>query len=432
MQPIKVESLDQEGRGIAHADGKVIFINGALPGELVTYAPYLKKPKYELAQLQQVLQPSFARTEPRCRHYGICGGCSIQHLDARAQVAVKQRVLEDSLWHIGKIRPDCILPAIYGAPWGYRHRARFSARYVLNKGGALIGFREKRSSHVADMTTCEVVPPRIAALLTPLRALVNALSIPDRLPQIELAIGDGVDALVVRNLQPFSNGDEELLRQFADRHRVQLFFQPRGPESARPFHPAHDGVLYYSLPEFALSIGFSPTELTQVNPGVNAMLVRRALALLGPQAGERIADMFCGLGNFSLAIARGGAGVVGFEGSRSLVARARSNAGRNGLSASVEFVQAALFKLDRDSLLRLGRFDRMLIDPPRDGAVELIKALADDAPRRIVYISCNPATLARDAGVLAHTKGYGLSATGVVNMFPHTSHVESIAVFDRQ
>lgn len=432
MQPVRIESLDQEGRGIAHADGKVIFINGALPGELVTYAPYLKKPKYELAQLQQVLRPSFSRTEPRCRHYGICGGCSIQHLDARAQVAVKQRVLEDSLWHIGKIRPDCILPAIYGAPWGYRHRARFSARYVVKKGGALIGFREKHSSHVADMTTCEVVPPRIAALLTPLRALVNALSIPDRLPQLELAIGDGVDALVLRNLQPLSSGDEDLLRQFADRHHVQFFLQPQGPESAKPFHPAHDGVLYYSLPEFALNIGFSPTEFTQVNPGVNAVLVRRALALLEPQAGERIADMFCGLGNFSLAIARSGAGVVGFEGSRSLVARARSNAERNGLSASAEFVQADLFKLDGDSLLRLGRFDRMLIDPPRDGAVELIKALAGGAPRRIVYISCNPATLARDAGVLAHTKGYVLSAAGVVNMFPHTSHIESIAVFDRQ
>lgn len=431
MPPVRIESLDQEGRGIAHADGKVIFINGALPGELVTYAPYLKKPKYELAQLQQVLRPSFSRTEPRCRHYDICGGCSIQHLDARAQVAVKQRVLEDSLWHIGKIRPDLILPAIYGAPWGYRHRARFSARYVVKKGGALIGFREKRSSHVADMTTCEVVPPRIAALLTPLRALVNALSIPDRLPQLELAISDGVDALVVRILQPLASGDEDLLRQFADRHRVQFFLQPRGPESAAPFYPEHDGVLYYSLPEFALNIGFSPTEFTQVNPGVNAVLVRRALALLEPQAGERIGDMFCGLGNFALAIARRGAGVVGFEGSRSLVARARSNAERNGLSASAEFVQADLFKLDGGSLPRLGRFDRMLIDPPRDGAVELIKALAGDAPRRIVYISCNPATLARDAGVLAHTKGYRLSAAGVVNMFPHTSHIESIAVFDR-
>jgi 23S rRNA (uracil1939-C5)-methyltransferase len=432
MQPIRIESLDQEGRGVAHADGKAIFIDGALPGEIVTYSPYVKKPGYERAQLLQVLKPSAARTVPRCRHFGVCGGCSLQHLDARAQVAVKQRVLEDNLWHIGKIRPDRILPAIYGEPWGYRYRARFSVRYVAKKGGALIGFREKRSSHVADMTTCEVVPPRIAALLMPLRELINALSIPDRVPQLELAIGAGVDALVLRVLRPLSSGDGNLLQQFADRHHVQFFLQPHGPESASPLSPAHDGVLYYSLPEFALDIGFSPTEFTQVNPAVNAVLVRRAIALLEPQAGERIADLFCGLGNFSLAIARCGASVVGIEGSRSLVARARSNAGRNGLSAATEFAQADLFEIDAEQLARLGRFDRMLLDPPRDGAVELIKALADDAPRRIVYVSCNPATLARDAGVLGHTKGYALSAAGVVNMFPHTSHIESIAVFDRQ
>ena len=432
MQPVRIESLDHEGRGVAHVDGKAIFIDGALPGEIVTYSPYVQKPGYERAQLLQVLKPSAARTVPRCRHYGVCGGCSLQHLDARAQVAAKQRVLEDTLWHIGRIRPDHILPAIYGEPWGYRHRARFSARYVAKKGGSLIGFREKRGSYVADMTSCEVVPPRISALLVPLRALITALSIADRVPQIELAVGDGVDALVLRILRPLGSGDGELLRQFADRYRVQFFLQPRGPESATPFYPAHDGVLHYSLPEFSLDIGSSPTEFTQVNPGVNAVLVRRALSLLEPKAGERIADMFCGIGNFSLAIARSGASVVGIEGSRSLVERAQANAGRNGLDATAEFTQGNLFDIDAAQLVRLGRFDRMLIDPPRDGAVELIKALGADAPRRIVYVSCNPATLARDAGVLAHIKGYELSAAGVVNMFPHTSHVESIAVFDRQ
>ena len=319
MQPVRIESLDQEGRGIAHADGKVIFINGALPGELVTYAPYLKKPKYELAQLQQVLRPSFARTEPRCRHFGICGGCSMQHLDARAQVAAKQRVLEDSLRHIGKVRSGSILPAIYGAPWGYRHRARFSARYVAKKGGALIGFPRKRSSYVADMTTCEVVPPRIAALLMPLRALVNALSIPDRLPQLELAIGDGTDALVLRNLQPLSSGDEDLLRKFADRHHVQFFLQPQGPESAKPFHPAHDGVLYYSLPEFALNIGFSPTEFTQVNPGVNAVLVRRALGCSSRKPASASPTCFAGSAISRWRLHAAGASVIGIEGSKSLV-----------------------------------------------------------------------------------------------------------------
>jgi 23S rRNA (uracil1939-C5)-methyltransferase len=261
--------------------------------------------------------------------------------------------------------------------------------------------------------------------------LINGLSIPDRIPQIELAIGEGTDALVLRILQPLSGGDEALIRQFADRHCVQFFVQPRGPDTAIPFYPAHDGVLYYLLPEFDLELGFAPTEFTQVNAAVNAVLVRRALSLLAPQPGERIADMFCGLGNFTLAIARSGARVLGIEGARELIARAQSNAARNGLSAAAEFMQADLFKLDGASLARLGRFDKMLIDPPRDGAVAIIKALGEQAPRRIVYVSCNAATLARDAGVLAHTAGYTLTAAGVVNMFPHTSHVESIAVFDR-
>ncbi len=428
---IRVESLDQEGRGIAHADGKVIFINGALPGEIVTYTPYQKKPKYELAQVEKILKSSPSRTEPNCRHFNICGGCSQQHLDARAQVALKQRVLEADLWHIGKVRPGHVLPAIYGESWGYRHRARLTVRHVIKKGGVLIGFHEKRSSFVADMTSCEVLPPRVSRLLVPLRNLIGSLSIHDRVPQLELAIGDNVDALVLRILQPLSAADEDLLKQFADRHHVQFFLQPKGPESAIPFYPPHDGELYYSLPEFALKIGFSPTEFTQVNSAVNAVLVRRAIALLEPQAGERIADMFCGVGNFSLAIARSGASVIGIEGSRSLVARARANAERNGLQGGTEFMHADLFEIDSRQFSGLGHFDRMLIDPPRDGAVELIKALAEAAPRRVVYVACNPATLARDAGVLVNTQGYELSAAGVVNMFPHTSHFESVAVFDR-
>ena len=428
---LRVESLDQEGRGVAHADGKVIFIQGALPGELVTYTSFVKKPSYELAQVGQVIEPAPMRATPRCPYFGLCGGCSQQHFDARAQVAAKQRVLEDNLRHIGKVTPGSILPAIYGEPWGYRHRARFSARYVPKKGGALIGFREKRSSYVTDMTTCEVIPQRISALLVPLRGLIGGLSRPERMPQIELAIGVDTDALVLRILEPLSGADEALIRQFADDHRVQFFVQSRGPDTAVPFYPPHDGVLYYKLPEFDLELGFSPTEFTQVNAAVNVVLVRRALMLLAPQSGERIADMFCGLGNFTLAIARSGAGVLGIEGARSLVERAQSNAVRNGLSAAAEFRQADLFKIDQTSLAELGRFDKMLIDPPRDGAAALINALSDDAPQRIVYVSCNAATLARDAGVLVHAKGYALTAAGVVNMFPHTSHVESIAVFDK-
>src|SRR3954469_4753804 len=426
---IRVESLDQEGRGVAHADGKVIFIQGALPGELVTYSSFNKKPAYELAQVGQVIEAASARVTPACAHFGTCGGCSQQHFDARAQVAAKQRVLEDNLRHIGKVECGQILPAIYGEPWGYRHRARFSARYVQKKGGALIGFREKRSSYVTDMTTCKVLPPRISALLVPLRELINGLSRPERLPQIELAIGVDTDAFVLRVLEPLSDADERRVREFADRHHVQFFVQPRGPETAVALYPAHDGILYYRLPEFALELGFSPTEFTQVNAAVNVVLVRCAMTLLGAQAGERIADMFCGLGNFTLAIARSGARVVGFEGARSLVARAQANAVHNRLSQLAEFRTADLFKVTDSVVAGWGHFDRMLIDPPRDGAIDLIKALPEDAPQRIVYVSCNAATLARDAGVLDHVKGYALTAAGVVNMFPHTSHVESIAVF---
>ena len=428
----EVESLDYEGRGIAHAEGKVVFIDGALTGETVTYVPYQRKPSYDLARLESIIKPSSSRVTPRCPHFGVCGGCSMQHLDERAQVAAKQRVLEDNLARIGKVEPGIILPAIYGNAWGYRHRARMSVRYVLKKGGALIGFREKRSSYVTDMNSCEVLPRRISDLLLPLRGLIGGFAKPERMPQIELAVGEGVDAMVLRILEPLDAADEVAIRAFADRHHVHFFLQPRGPDTVTSFYPPHDGVLYYTLPEFDLKLGFSATEFTQVNTAVNRVMVRRAVTLLDPQPGERIVDMFCGLGNFTLAIARSGANVVGFEGAASLVERGEKNAAYNGMSGTVGFRQADLFKVDQESFANLGRFDRMLIDPPRDGAVALINALTDEyAPQRIVYVSCNPATLARDAGVLVHVKGYTLAAAGVVNMFPHTSHVESIAVFNR-
>ncbi len=431
MMTLLIESLDQEGRGVARRDGKAVFIEGALPGETVTYSVFRKKPSYELATLGSVVKESASRVAPRCPHFGLCGGCSLQHFDARAQVAVKQRVLEDSLWHIGRVRPEQILPAIHGPTWGYRHRARFAVRYVAKKGGALVGFHEKKSSYVADMDSCEVLPPKISALIRPLRDLVSALSIRSRLPQIELALGVGADVLVIRVLEPLLPPDVELLRVFAACHGVRIYLQPGGPETASPMSAADAGDLYYALPEFDLRIQFSPTEFTQVNPLVNGLLVRRAVALLAPQPGERIADMFCGVGNFALAIARSGATVLGIEGSDALVRRAAQNAESNGLSASVSFVERDLYRAQADPLAGLGRFDRMLIDPPRDGAVDLVKALPEDGPRRLVYVSCNPGTLARDAGALTQMHGYRLSAAGVINMFPHTSHVESIAVFDK-
>jgi 23S rRNA (uracil1939-C5)-methyltransferase len=432
MEVLAVESLDQEGRGVARRDGKAVFIEGALPGEVVACTTQRNKPSYEVATLNQVLKESPSRVTPRCPHFGLCGGCSLQHLDARVQVAVKQRVLEDSLWHIGRVRAGEILPAIHGPEWGYRHRARLAVRHVPKKGGALVGFHERKSSYVADMDSCEVLPPRMSALIRPLRNLVNALTIRNRLPQIEVALGDEADVLVLRVLEPLLPPDVEALRSFADRHGVRLYLQPRGPESAAPMSAGVEADLYYALPEFDLKIHFSPTEFTQVNHAVNQVLVGRALALLDPRPGERIADMFCGIGNFTLAIARRGAAVVGAEGSAELVRRAARNAELNALSAAASFVEMDLYRLDAARLTELGRFDRMLLDPPRDGAVELVKSLPENGPRRLVYVSCNPGTLARDAAVLTQTRGYRLSAAGIVNMFPHTSHVESIAVFDKE
>lgn len=426
----EIESLDQEGRGVAHVDGKAIFIEGALIGELVSYASYHKKSSYEQARVIEILKSSTFRTQPKCPHFGVCGGCAMQHLEFSAQVAAKQRVLEDALWHIGKLKPQTMLPPIVGMPWGYRHKARLRARFVKAKNRVLVGFNERRSSFVADLKSCAILPPHISALIVPLQELVAALSIAEQMPQIEMAVGEASSVLVFRILAPIDERDEVLLRDFADLHGVQIWLQSKGPDTAQPFHPLNMPSLSYSLPEYALTYPFKPTEFTQVNPDINRMLVRRAMSLLAPQPHERIADMFCGLGNFTLPIARSGAQVLGMEGSAALVARARQSAELNGLK--VDFREADLFDVSEDTLLQLGKFDKWLIDPPRDGALELVKAIsAKIAPNRIVYISCNPATLARDAAVLVNVQGYVLRAAGAVNMFPHTAHVESIAVFDQ-
>jgi 23S rRNA (uracil1939-C5)-methyltransferase len=427
-----VEALDHEGRGVAHDSGKAIFIDGALPGEIVTYSPYKKKPSYEFAQLVSIDKSSAVRTTPRCPHYGVCGGCNMQHAEFFAQVASKQRILEDNLARIGKVKPEVLLPPIYGPEWGYRQRARLSSRYVEKKGRVLVGFREKKSSFVAAMQTCEILPADISALIPKLSELLMGMDSRERIPQIEVACGSQITVLVVRHLEPIPEQDALRLKQFAEFHSIQFWLQPHGPESAHPFWPLDAAPLYYTLPEFDLKLYFSPTEFTQVNHAVNCALVKRAVTLLAPQPAERIADLFCGLGNFSLAIARGGATVIGLEGAPQLVRRATDNAQKNGLAGNTAFHTAYLFAKDTDQALRaLGKFDKLLIDPPRDGAVELVKAIEAPFPSRIVYVSCGPATLARDAGVLVHTKGYVLKAAGVVNMFPHTGHVESIALFER-
>ncbi|MFA6904427.1 MAG: 23S rRNA (uracil(1939)-C(5))-methyltransferase RlmD [Gallionellaceae bacterium] len=427
-----IESLDQDGRGIAHADGKVVFIEGALTGERVTYNAYRKKSSYELAKVDQILRQSFMRVQPKCVHFDMCGGCSMQHLDARAQVAAKQRILEDNLERIGKVKAETIMPPIYGQTWGYRQRARLSVRHVIKKGKTLVGFHEKSSRYVADMQHCEILPPKIANLLPLLAKMNEGLSIRDDLPQIEVAVGEHVDVLVLRIMKPLSNEDEATIKQFADTHQVQFWLQTKGPETVVPFYPLDAPALSYSLPEFGITMPFSPTDFTQVNSSLNRLMMSRAMRLLSPRKGERIADFFCGLGNFTLPIARSGAEVIGIEGSASLLQRAAQNAASNGLEANTRFSVMNLFEMNEETLAKLGHFDKMLIDPPRDGAFELVKALGADAPQRIVYVSCNPATLARDAEVLVHQKGYVLKAAGVMNMFPHTSHVESIALFERQ
>jgi len=426
-----IESLDHEARGVTRLDGKTVFVEGALPGECVEYASYRRKPSYELARTLRILKPSPERVTPHCPHFAVCGGCSMQHLDAAAQVAAKQRLLEDNLWHLGRIKAEQLYSPIHGQAWAYRYRARLSVRFVPKKGGVLVGFHEKKSSYVADMQQCEILPPQLSAMLLPLRELVGRMSIRDRLPQIEVAVGERMTALVLRILEGLSPADEALLREFADRHAVVFYLQPQGPATAYRFYPLTGPQLSYLLPEFAVEHAFSPTEFTQVNHAINRVLVRRAMTLLAPQPGERIADMFCGLGNFTLPIARAGARVVGVEGSPELVRRATANALANGLGDRAEYRVANLFETTPETLAALGRFDRMLIDPPREGALELIKSLDAERPQRIVYISCSPATLARDAAILVTQKDYRLRGAGVVNMFPHTSHVESIALFER-
>ncbi|MGH8764156.1 MAG: 23S rRNA (uracil(1939)-C(5))-methyltransferase RlmD [Burkholderiales bacterium] len=424
---LEIDALDAEGRGVARNGGKVVFVEGALPGELVEARLLESRPKFDRAAVTQVLRESAARRKPPCPQFGVCGGCATQHADVRTQVAAKQRWLEDNLARIGKVQAETLLPPVYGAEWGYRHRARLSVRYVENKGGALVGFRERRSTHVADMQSCEVLPPAISALIPRLRELISALSIRTRLPQVEIAAGDVSVALVFRHLLPPSDEDTARLRAFAEANGVEVWLQPGAPDSARSLQPPSPPSLYYGLPEFGLRIQFRPADFTQVNPGVNRVLVSRALHLLDPQPGERIADLFCGIGNFTLPIAARGADVIGFEGSAPLVERARQNAAANGMVA--QFEVANLFE---PNLAAYGGFDKFLVDPPREGAIALVNALPDAWPRRIVYVSCDTATLARDAEVLVHHKGFRLAAAGVVNMFPHTAHVESIALFERQ
>jgi len=461
-EPIKVEALDLDAQGIARLapseaeatqghSGKVIFIKGALPTELVTYTVTSEKARFSKAKVRNILKPAVFRVEPKCKAFGVCGGCTMQHLDIRAQVAMKQRVLEDDLQHIAKVKPEEILRPMGGPTWEYRHRARLSAvNRSIKKGTVLIGFHEGKSGYVADMLACEILPKHVSDLLPEMRKLVMGLSIVDRMPQIEIAVGEPEDAqsddpkkskpvtaLVFRNLQSLTADDELLLRAFADRHQVWIWLQPKGIETVAPFYP-ETGKLCYRLPEFEIEMPFKPTDFTQVNHMMNRALVSRAIRLLEVKPEDRVLDLFCGIGNFTLPLARKAKAVLGIEGLESLTTRAKANAGHNGLSDKVSFMQSDLFLVTTETIASWGKAERWLMDPPREGAMEICKALAELhlqkshlLPQRIVYVSCNPKTLARDVEILCHQAGYTLSSAGIINMFPHTSHVESMAVFDR-
>ncbi len=427
-----IESIDHEGVGVAHVEGKVVFIDGGVTGERVTFARRHSRGNFDVGSVTSVLRESSQRVVPRCRYFGTCGGCAMQHIDAAAQVAAKQRVLEDNLARLGKVKPERMLPPVIGPAWRYRTRARLSVHYVAKKNSVLVGFHERRSSFVADTLSCEVLPAAVSALIAPLREMFTSMRLRDRLPQIELAVGEAVTVLVLRHLEPIPEEDAAKLRAFADLHGIQWWLQPKGPDTAHPFHPLAAPVLDYHLPEFGLEIRYRPTEFTQVNAGVNRVLVKRAVDLLDPRQGERVGDLFCGLGNFSLALAARGADVIGMEGSSGLVQRATENARHNGLEARATFIAHDLYLDAQGALDKLGRIDKLLIDPPRDGALEICKRLPEaGGPSRIVYVSCSPGTLARDAGMLVNVKGYRLACAGVINMFPHTGHVESIALFER-
>jgi 23S rRNA (uracil1939-C5)-methyltransferase len=461
--PIQVDALDLDAQGIARLapnedetsqgqSGKVIFIKGALPTELVTYTITSEKARFSKAKVREILKPAVFRAEPKCKVFGVCGGCTMQHLDIRAQVAMKQRVLEDDLQHIAKVKPLEILRPMGGPAWEYRHRARLSAvNRSIKKGTVLIGFHEGKSGYVADMLACEILPKHVSDLLPEMRKLVMGLSIVDRMPQIEIAVGEPeepgsddpkkakpVTALVFRNLLPLTTADEALLRAFADEHQVWIWLQAKGIETVAPFYP-ETGKLCYRLPEFEIEMPFKPADFTQVNHMMNRVLVSRAMRLLTVKNTDRILDLFCGIGNFTLPLARKAKTVLGIEGFASLTTRATENAEHNGLTDKASFMQSDLFEVTNETVASWGKAERWLMDPPREGAMEICQALAqlhaqasDLLPERIVYVSCNPKTLARDVEILCHHAGYTLSSAGIINMFPHTSHVESIAVFDRQ
>ena len=425
------ESLNHDGRGVARVHGKVTFIEGALPGEEVRFRYGDRRKTYDSGAALEILKPSADRVPPACPHFGVCGGCSLQHLRPEAQIRAKQQVLAENLARIGRVMPEQWLAPLTGPAWHYRRRARLGVRFVPNKGGALVGFREKHRSFIAPLGSCAVLAEKVSGLLPALKELVGALSCPDRIPQIEVAAADNATAFVLRHLVPLTEEDLQKLCLFGSRYDVQMHVQGGGPETVRPLWPESPEPLYYRIPEYDLRLEFGPSDFIQINGAMNNKMVHQAIALLDLKPGDRTLDLFCGLGNFTLPLARKAARVLGIEADSALIGTARRNAALNGL-ANVEFRTADLYaETAAAAPWQDFRFDSLLLDPPRSGALEAMRRLAEPLPERIVYVSCDPATLARDSGYLVNARAYRLAAAGVLDMFPHTSHVESMAVFTR-
>ena len=424
-----VEGLSHDGRGVVRYDGKVYFVPNALPGEKIEFEPLRKRRGQFSGKLVDVLVTSPHRTKPECEYFGICGGCSLQHLSVDQQVFYKQKTLLDNLSRIGNLVPENILSSVTGDAWHYRRKARPGVKYVPKKGGVLVGFRESGSHYLTSLRHCKTLDRRLSRLLDPLHSVVSKLSCYQQIPQVEFAAADNATALVLRHLQPLMDQDLDHLRDFAQQSQIQLYLQPKGLDSIYPLWPAEPEQLYYLLPKFDVKIEFSATDFVQINSQVNETLIDLAVELLDPVSNDQVLDLFCGLGNFTLPLARSGAEIIGIEGDQALVNKGKSNAELN----RIENVDFRLMDLFGESIMDLGALDstKVLLDPPRSGALKVVTDLIPEIqPRRLVYVSCNPGTLARDAGVLVHQHGYTLTHAGAVDMFPHTAHVESIAVFE--
>jgi 23S rRNA (uracil1939-C5)-methyltransferase len=428
---LRVDDLSHDGRGVASHGDKKVFIRGALPGERVRARLTASKRRYDEGETVEVLQASPDRVAPRCPHFGRCGGCSLQHLDPGCQIAAKHNTLAQNLARIGKVTPDRYWPPLTGPHWAYRRKARLSVRYVAAKDRVLVGFRETYARFVADIQECHVLDPRIAEQLGALSGLIHSMQARDAIPQIEVACGDESCALVFRHLEPLVDSDVQKLRDFARASGIAVMLQPGGPASIRALEPA-TVELSFRLPAHGLELVFGPSDFVQVNGEMNRRMIDRALELLAPSPGERVLDLFCGLGNFTLPIATRAAECVGVEGDEALVRAARANAARNGIgNARFHAADLAAEATSGSPPWLQGSFDSALVDPPRSGAESALPWLAASGARRIVYVSCHPASLARDAGLLVQRFGFRLAGAGVMDMFPHTGHVESIALFER-